>query len=379
MPRRGRDEGNIYQRSDGRWTARISLGYQGGRRVRKSLYGKTRKEVQDKLVAAQRSLQLGMTPTRNGRLTLGAYLEEWLAESVLPSVRRTTFRSYEQLLRVHVLPDLGRLTLAKLGPDDVQRLLNRKQAEGLSPRTVSHIRAVLRRALNVAQRWDLVPRNAAALASPPRVPRYQVPALDPEAARAILRAVTGDRFEALFVLALATGLRQGECLGLRWEDVDLDAGTLYVRNALQRVGGQPQLVEPKTSLSRRTLALPHPAVVALRTHRLRQHQDRLLAGARWRDQRFVFCTLVGTPADGPAVTRRFKHLLAEAGLPAMRFHDLRHGCASLLLAQGVSPRVVMEILGHSQISLTMNTYAHVIPSLKRDAAEQMATLLASHL
>ncbi len=171
-------------------------------------------------------------------------------------------------------------------------------------------------------------------------------------------------------------LRRGEALGLRWTDVDLDTSTLKVRTSLQRVDGRLQLVEPKTARSRRTIALPQSAIIALRHHRVRQLQERLLAGQRWHDTGMVFTTTIGTPLDPRNVYRHFQRALAEAGLPQKRFHDLRHTCATLLLAQGVHPRGVMDILGHSQIALTMDTYSHVIPALQREAAGRMDALLA---
>jgi integrase len=201
--------------------------------------------------------------------------------------------------------------------------------------------------------------------------------MSPEQARAFLDLVRGDRLEALYTVALAIGLRQGEALGLQWNDIDLDTGTLSVRHALQRIGGKLQLVEPKTRLSRRTIAMPPIVVTSLRAHRARQLQERLWAGSRWQEGNYVFASRIGTPLDGTNVTHGLQATLIAAGLPRQRFHDLRHACASLMLAQGVHPRVVMETLGHSQISLTMNTYSHVIPSLQREAADRMEEVLAT--
>ena len=236
--------------------------------------------------------------------------------------------------------------------------------------------AVLRRALGQALKWGLVARNVATLVDPPRVQRREVQPLGPDQARAILAAVQGDRLEALYSVALAVGLRRGEALGLRWTDVEFDAGALAVRAALQRVNGKLQLVQPKTARSRRTIALPQSVIVALHRHRVRQLQERLLAGQRWHDTGFVFTTTLGTPLDPRNVYRHFQRALDKAGLPRKRFPDLRHTCATLLLAQGVHPRVVMDILGHSQIALTMDTYSHVIPALQREAAGRMDALLA---
>jgi integrase len=210
------------------------------------------------------------------------------------------------------------------------------------------------------------------------VTRREVLALTPEAARRLLDAARGDRLEALYSVALALGLRQGEALGLKWDDIDLDTAVLRVRRASQRIPHQgTQLVETKTARSRRTLVLPPIVISALRAHRARQAMERLAAGERWVDLDLVFPSERGTLADGPNVTHRFHKLLKRAELPPMRFHDLRHACASLLLVQGVHPRVVMETLGHSQISLTMNTYSHVLPALQREAADRMEAILAS--
>ena len=180
-----------------------------------------------------------------------------------------------------------------------------------------------------------------------------------------------------YTVALAIGLRQGEALGLEWADIDLEGGALHVRHALQRVDGRLVQVEPKTKRSRRTIPLPELAIAALHAHRGRQLQEQLWQGSRWQESGYVFTTMIGTPLDGVSVTKAFQRILRRVGLPHQRFHDLRHGCASLLLAQGVSPRVVMEILGHSQISLAMHTYSHVIPSLERDALSKIDVLFGS--
>lgn len=255
--------------------------------------------------------------------------------------------------------------------------MNRKLAAGLSPRTVQYLHAILRRSLRQALRWGLVTRNVATLVDAPRVRRPEIRPLTPDQARTFLDAVAGDRNEALYTVALAVGLRLGEALGLRWDDVDLDAGETHVRHTLQRRGPGWELVEPKTNRSRRTVPFPGVVLTALRAHRTRQLKERLWAGTRWQEHGFVFTSTIGTPLTGSGVSAQFHAVLVAAGLPHQRFHDLRHACASLLLAQGVAPRVVMEILGHSQISLTMNTYSHVIPDLTRDAADRMDSLLTA--
>jgi integrase len=308
-----------------------------------------------------------------------------------------------QDLGVHI--EAAGYPLAKLSPQHVQRFLNDQLADGrvrkpqpaqaavedsstetltttrktppstLTPRTVQYLHAVLRRALTQATKWGLVPRNVAALVTPPRMAHREIRPLTPDQARDFLSAISGRRLYPLIAVSLACGLRQGEALGLQWADVDLERKTIDVRHGLQVVDKQRQLVELKTERSRRTLALPDQIVSVLRTHRTKQKEQRLAAGAAWQDTGFVFTTRHGQPRDGCGTTRDFKRLLTSAGLPPFRWHDLRHSCASFLLAQGVSARVVMEILGHSDIRLTLNTYSHVMPSLQRDAADQMDALL----
>jgi len=269
----------------------------------------------------------------------------------------------------------GKLTTKKTAqPMDCPRCKG-SGAKSLSPRSVEYAFSVLSRALNVALRWDLVPRNVCKSATPPRVPKHEIKPLLPEEARQFLAAIKGDRLEAMYVVALALGLRKGECLGLRWNDVDLDAGNLNVRYALQRLKGKVELVEPKSERSRRQIALPEFALRALKAHRARQLEERLLAGTKWQDTAHVFANALGAPLDPRQINRDFRRALTKAGLSAQRFHDLRHTAATLLLVQGVHPRVVMELLGHSQISLTLGTYSHVSPALQREAADKMNALL----
>jgi len=347
---------------------------------RRTLVAATRQEASKRLTEALKAREDGTLITAK-RQTLGAFLEAWLRDSVKPRVRYSTWTSYEVHVRLNIAPTLGKVALDKLTPAMVQALMNAKLEQGLSPRTVQYIRGTLRTALGQAVRWGLVARNVAELTDGPKVERHEIRPFDPAEARTLLAAVGTDRLRALYSVALTMGLRQGEALGLRWEDVDLDTGTLQVRHQLQRVDGQLQLVPLKTARSRRTLALPESITAGLRAHRQSQLEERLLAWKRWKGIEpnapgaFVFTTPIGTPLEARNIVRQFKAILAAAGLRDIRFHDLRHSCATLLLAQGVSPRVVMEILGHSQIALTMNTYSHVVPELGREAARRMEALL----
>lgn len=372
--KRGQNEGSIYKRKDGRWVGVLNLGYQGGRRRRKSFYGDTRKEVQDKLIEALRAKQQNL-PIAPERQKLSQFLERWLERSAKPTLRPRTFEGYRDHVNKHIVPSIGHIRLAKLTPEDVQGFLNEKIASGLSPRTVQYMHAVLRRALNQAVRWGYLVRNVATLVDRPRSQTKEIEPLTPEQARTLLTTVEGDRLEALYRVALALGLRKGEALGLRWQNVDLEESQLSVRNSMQRVEGKLQLVETKTNRSRRTITMPASVVSALRLHRARQLRERLMAAGRWKENDLVFATTIGTPLDGRKITAHFKALLKRAELPDKRFHDLRHTCASLLLAQSIHPRVVMDILGHSNIAMTMNTYSHVIPALQHDAAAKMDALL----
>jgi integrase len=374
--KRGHNEGGIYKRAeDDRWVGSLSLGYEGGKRRRRYVYGKTRREVQDKLATLRRAHEDGL-PVGPEKLTLDTYLQQWLENSARPTIRPKTYASYAEILRLYIVPDLGHIPLTKLRPPDVQAWMNKRLASGLSARTVQYAHAVLRRALGQAQKWGMVPRNVATLVSPPRIRRPEAQFLTPEQARVFLESMNGHRLEGLFTVSMLLGLRPGEALGLHWRDVDLDAGRLAVRVALHRIDGRLQIDELKTARSRRSIPLPAVALAALRSHRARQLEERLAAGEHWEEHGLVFTTATGRPMIEQTVAWNFHRAIARAGLPDLRFYDLRHTCASLLLAQGVHMRVVMEILGHSQIAMTMNTYSHVTAQLQRNAADQLDALFA---
>jgi Site-specific recombinase XerD len=373
--KRGQGEGSIYQRSDGRWSAVLWLGYKNGKPQRKSFYGRTRKEAVDKMQTASEKHRKGLPVLTNERQTVAEFLNRWLEEVARPSVREITHRTYSELVKHHLAPGLGKKQLVKLNPQDIQSFLNERLKSGLKPKTVKHLNDTLRAALNVAIKWGLIHRNPATLVNPPRQEKKEMKVFTPEQAKTFLDSIKGHRLEALFWVALTMGLRRGEILGLYWSDIDLDAGTLRVNQALQRVNGKLLLSEPKTEKSRRALPLPSLLVPILRTHRSRQLEERLRAGEHWQQTDFVFTSQVGTPIEPRNLNRTFDALLKNAKMPRIRFHDCRHTAATLLLSKGVSPRTIMEILGHSQISLTMNTYSHVLPEMTREAANIMDTVM----
>jgi integrase len=381
----GNKEGSIYQRKDGRWVGSVTL--PDGRR--KDVYGKTRDAVRAAMQTTQGDVQRGVViPT--GRETVEQFLERWLTDVAKQRVRASTFDRYRRDVCHHIIPTLGKKRLSELTPRLVQQFLNdlttsatpkgrgKRQAKPqapLGPRGVAHTRAVLRNALQRAVREGLVAQNVAKLVDVPRNEPKPVAAITPDDARAILDAFSGHDYEGLVTLALATGMRCGELLGLKWGDVDLGAGTVRIERQLQRLDGEYQLVALKTTKSRRTLALPAVASEALRRQKTRQAEAKLAAGPAWHDAGLVFTTALGGPIHGSTVTHRFQKRLHDAGLPPRRFHDLRHGAASLLLAGGANIRSVMEQLGHSQISLTMNTYAHIAPEILRQNAATLDAAL----
>jgi len=395
MARRSGGEGTIaFDRERKLWVARLSMGYDAkGKRIRRRVYGKTQREAREKLEQLRRSAEQGVSVTSGRAPTLAELLQVWLAEVHKPRVRPTTYRRDEWVALKRLTPALGRHRVSALTPLHVEKLLREMVADGLTPRTAQHTRSVLRAALNQAMRWGLVSRNVAALAEPPAMRRKEVAHLDKAQSLRLLQAVEGDRLEALVTVALGVGLRQGEALGLTWDAVDLEGGTLTIRQTLQRVDGEYVYLPPKTSKSRRTIPLPGIAVQALRRHRTRQLEDRLRRGEKWDDHGLVFTGANGQPLYGPFVTRRFQRILASTcqdcsggadghaaahefrSLPRLRFHDLRHSCASLLLAQGVPLSTIQEVLGHTSYAFTRDVYAHLSEELKRDAATAMDSAL----
>ena len=366
MAKRGANEGTIYKRRDGRWAAAVSTG-DGGRRY---FYGRTRGEVADKLRRAQQALAQGLL-LADERQRLDHYLKRWL-ESTRASVSPSTWDGYERVLRLHVIPELGHVRLGRLRPQDLAECYQRLLSKGLSPTYVRLGHAVLHRALRQAQRWALIPVNPASLVDAPRPAPPTVEPLRPAQIKQLMAAAQGDRLEALYVLAVTTGLRQGELLGLRWSDIDTTRQTLTVSQQVQRLRGEWSFTEPKTSSGKRMVTLPTVAITALRTRRARQGREKLRAGATWRSLDLVFANQLGGPIEKQNLIRRsFRPLLERAGLPPIRFHDLRHSAATLLLAEGVHPKVVQERLGHASIGVTMDIYSHVFPTLQEDAAKRL--------
>ncbi len=388
--KRGRGEGSIFRRKDGRWSSVLSIGSGNGRRKRKTFYGPTEADVQDQITKAKNDVRLGL-PISFDRQSVKEFLDRWLEESVKPSVRPLTHQQYSQHVRLYLSPVLGKFRLSKLLPQHVQALVNQQLKQGLSARTAQLSLAILRHALESAVKWGLVGRNVAKLADSPRVKRPETKPFNPAQARRFREAIKGKRWELAYLTALTLGLREGEVLGLRWHDIDLEKRTLAVNHSIQRIRSEKegessklQFVEVKTNRSRRTISVPASLAAALKEHRTQQLRARLAAGSDWKDHGLVFATSIGTAIEKSNLHRDFKAIIEKANenvapevkLPSIRFHDLRHSTASLLLVQGIHPRAIMELLGHSRIGVTMDTYAHVMPAMMQDVADKMDAILA---
>lgn len=356
--KRGQNEGSIYQRSDGRWCAVISIG--NGRR--RYVYGATASEAREKLHQLRQRIADGAPPDAKS-LTVDALARQYL-DSIQTTVRPKTHRRYETLLRLHVIPVIGQSRLERLQPGQLETTYARALANGSAPQTVVHIHRVIFAMLRQAERWQLTHRNVASLVKPPRVPHREMRVLNKDEVRRFLENARGTGLEAMWHLAIGTGMRLGELLGLQWKAVDFERGTLHVKSTLEwRAGKGPSLSEPKTRRSRRQLHLTDRLINVLATHRSRQLRAQLKLGPAWHDGDFVFTSSTGTPLRPENVTRRyFRPLLEMSGIEgSVRVHDLRHTAISLALAAGVPPLDVADMAGHSSVVVTLETYGHTLP------------------
>lgn len=370
MAKRGNGAGSIYrQKSTGKWGGSITL--ENGKR--KYFYGKTQKEVQDKINDALYEQQRGMLAT-GSNATMQEYLEDWLEKTHKHTVRLGTYLNYQKLLRNYLVPGLGKVKLQKLTAPQVQAFYSATLDKGLSPKTVTNIHGLLHKALDNAVRWNIVSRNVCDAVTPPRVPRKELNFLTQDQAATLLQEVKANKLEALLTVAITTGLRRGELLALRWQDINFELGTIQVKRAVSyhQVYGYVES-EPKTSRSRREIMLASFVIDVLTKHQQQQKEQRLAAGGDWTDKNLIFTNATGDFYSPSTLVKAFRRFLKKVGLPTMRFHDLRHSAATILLTMKVHPKVVQEILGHSQITTTMDIYSHAMPSMQSDATEQWDT------
>ena len=360
-------EGTVYQRKDGRWVCEITLEDHS----RKSYYFKTEKEALFKQRQALNELAQGILAT-GPQQTLKQFLEYWLDDVYKMSVRVTTYRNVCIIVNKHLIPGLGHIKLQKLTSQQVQSFYAKKLKNGAAPSRVKNIHGSLHTALEHARRMKLVSINVSNDVELPQQKRPEKQPLTPEQSRLLLQKVKEHRLEGVLTLALATGMREGELLGLRWSDIDLDTKMLHVSRTLTYSSGLGFMEgEPKTDKGKRTILLPQFAVEALKRHRMSQLEKRLAAGADWVDRNLVFPNDRGNFMIPVTLLRRFRKVLKDIGLPRIRFHDLRHCVATLLFSMGVQGKVVQELLGHSDISITMDVYTHVLPPMQKDAMDKM--------
>ena len=378
--RRGRKradgEGSIRQRSDGMWRGEVMLGYRSdGKPDRRYVYAKTQAACRRKLDELKVRASGGLLgDARAGRETVAAFLARWL-DAIEGTMRPSSHYRYRVNVEKHLAPTLGRHKLADLRPEHLVALYAAKRKAGLAPRTVKYMHTTIRKALAMAVEWGAVPRNAAAVVKAPQVPRAEIkPPSSAEVARLLETAdAHGDRLAPLWAVMVYSGCREGELLGLRWDDVDLDSGVITIRRLLQSVkGGAPRFDRPKTPSAARTFRLPPTAVAALRLQRDRQNFERQRRGEGYADQGLVFASRTGSPLHPTSVPHRFKVALERAGLSrSYTPHGLRHANASAMHAKGVPLRVMSERLGHSTPAITLTVYSHMLGGQDAEAATKI--------
>jgi integrase len=310
------------------------------------------------------------------QVALSEYLDHWL-KGRQSNIRTTTYINYRQTIINHINPFLGKIKLIDLRPEMIEVLYHNQQGLGIGNRTIQNIHAVLRCALNKAVKEELIYRNPCIMVDRPKVKKKEMKVLDEYQVRQLFIAARGTRLEVLVQIAVTTGLREGEILGLKWSDIDWQNKRLHIQRQVQRIPQEGLIFsEPKSAAGRRMITLGANIIEVLKIHANKQHFYRKLAGANWKEMDLIFPSSEGTPIDPRNLIRLYKKLLVEANLPDIRFHDLRHTSASLMLKQGVSAKVVQERLGHSDITLTLNTYSHLLPGIQEEAAEKMDEITA---
>lgn len=364
--RRGHNEGSVYfDASRNRWVAAISIS--PGRR--KKFYFEKKQDAVKKKNEALRELEQGTLATGTQR-KLGEYLESWIENVHKNNIRISTYVKYKKLIK-YIVADLGEVWLQKLTPEQVQQFYAKKRKDGLSSKTVHEIHGVLHLALKHAVRWNYVSRNVCDLLDSPRVVSRRGTPLTLDQARRLLEGIQGHRLEAVLMMAMITGMRKGEILALRWSDVDFERQVLHVLRTVDYIPPYGYVEnEPKTQAGKRTIDLPEFFLEMLKQHRVKQSKQRLKVGEAWENRDLVFADLAGGYLNPIHVLRMFKKILQQAGLPHMHFHDLRHSAATILISMGIHPKVIQELLGHSDISITLGIYGHLFPSMQQDVVER---------
>ncbi len=378
---RGHGEGSIFERKSDRgsrtkpWVAQITLENQRKKTVG---YFKTRQEAQLALRKALNDLEQGTFITEKDQ-TVREYMEHWLEYIHKPTIRLTTYILYRRILAKHILPSLGGIALRRLRPEHIDHLYAEKRAANLAPKTISNIHKLLNTALNDAVGRNKLARNVLTMVKSPRALSAERPVFAPEQATHLLEALRNHRFEVLVIMALVTGMREGELLALRWQDIDFQQGKLQVtRTVTYKAKYGFIITEPKSAKGKRSIALPAFLLGLLKKHRIAHQEMRLKAGEQWKHEDLVFCTQQGNFLTDTFLRERYYRILEQAQLPRIHFHDLRHSTASILLAMGVNIKVVQELLGHSHVTITLGIYGHVLPGMQEDAMRKMGDLLGGN-
>ena len=382
MPRRStrgsHGSGTIRQRPDGRWEARYTVGRDPctGKQIQKSVYANTQREASQKLRAVTADIDKGIY-AESSSMTLSSWLEAWIKD-FCPDVKPRTRELYESAIRTRIIPAIGKVKLSSLTPAIIQRFYN-ACSEGdnpLSAKTIRNIHGILHRALQQAVDAKYIPSNPSDACKPPRLQQPEIKPLDDDQTRAFLAAIVGDPFEALFKVALFTGMREGELLGLQWNDIDFSSGTIRITQQLQQRKGEYVLATPKNSKPR--CITPAPFVMnTLKAVRRDQMQKQLLAGGAWTNTGFVFTDDLGGHVARNTVYMHFKRIVEKIGIPSARFHDLRHTYAVASLRAGDDPKTVSENLGHATVSFTLDVYGHVTAQMKQASANRMQAYIDS--
>ncbi len=377
--------GQIIKKGKRKWLIRVFQGrdpHTGKRKYFSKQIDGNKKDAQTFLNGVLREMDMG-TFVEPSPMTVSEYLDKWLSAAAKPRLSERTYADYEDLLTRYVRSKLGHKKLSDLRPLEVQELYTEMQERGLSARTVRYTHAVISSAFKQAVKWGMLARNPAAFVDLPRQARKEMQALSPLDAARFLEAAAEDRYGVLFHFALVTGMRPEEYLGLQWKDVDFEKSVVTVQRTLvwRRKGGGWYFGEPKTSKSRRSIPIPNSLVQSLKEHKRHQAEEVLKAGPDYQRLDLVFATAEGGPLMVQNLFRRhFKPILKRAGLPqSIRLYDLRHSCATLLLAADENPKVVSERLGHATVTLTLDTYTHVLPSMQKAASDKLESILSENL
>ncbi|MDB4894408.1 MAG: Phage integrase [Firmicutes bacterium] len=375
-------EGTVFKRTRGgktSWYAELVVGWKadGNKNVLRSP-ACTLKDDASTWLALRRTERSQGSLTEPSKQTVAYFMTAWMETTASHEVGASTMQLYRNMFNWYIVEPLGQVQLQQLRPQQVQELYHSLMQSGKSPRTVQLVHAVLRRAMAQATTWGLLPKNLMESVKPPKVEHKEVAVLTPDQVVQFIASAKEDRLHAMFLLAVTTGLRRGELLGLRWQDIDMDAGTLTVAQAQKKIGERIEFGTTKTRASRRTIDLPDVVLVAFKLWRREQAKERLRVGEAWVHPELVFTSTIGSPVHPKnMLDRNFRDVLERAELPRIRFHDLRHTAATLLLANGVNARVLMDVLGHSQINITLGLYGHVLREQKKEAAQKVDAFLAA--